>query len=233
MKVSKTLETVSKISNLMLDNERLFFSRFGDGDINIMSGGKDMLHDYSNELSKELIESFSVDNERYLIGVAANYEKEEHMKPGLFAPFGYNDRLSKTVTQITSKKNFESAIPFHYAYVFHRNVFDRFIEDHIKGKRIMYIGCTNKDNMERVFGKIEFFVPTPSNNSYSCIEEWWPEIEKNIHSAEVVLPCSGMSSRVINKRLWNMDVNVKSLDIGSVVDAIDGKNTRRWISMSQ
>ena len=77
------------------------------------------------------------------------------------------------------------------------------------------------------------FVETPGNNSYSSINEWWPEVEKNAHDVDVILPCSGMSSRVINKRLWNMGVNVKNLDIGSVVDAIDGKNTRRWIAMSQ
>ena len=233
MKVSRTLETIRKLSDLMLDEERLFFSRFGDGDINIMSGGKDMLHDHSESLSKELIESLSVNDRRYLIGVAANYEREEYMKPGLFAPFGYNDRLAKTVTNITDRKEFESAVPFHYAYVFHRDVFDQFVEDHIKGKRIMYIGCTKKENMESVFGEIEFFIETPGNNSYSSINKWWPKVEENVRSAEIILPCSGMSSRVVNKRLWDMGVNVKSLDIGSVVDAIDGKNTRRWIAMSQ
>ena len=217
----------------MLDEERLFFSRFGDGDINIMSGMNDMLHDYSKELSKELVESISVNDRRYLIGVAANYEMEEHMRPGLFAPFSYNDRLAKTVTNFTGKKEFESAVPFHYAYVFHRDIFDKFVEDHIKGKRIMYIGCTKKENMEKVFGEIEFFVETPSNNSYSSINEWWPRVEEDVRSAEIVLPCSGMSSRVINKRLWDMEVNVKSLDVGSVVDAIDGKNTRKWIALSQ
>ena len=42
--------------------------------------------------------------------------------------------------------------------------------------------------MERVFGDIEFFVETPGNNSYSSINEWWPEVEKNAHDVDVILP---------------------------------------------
>ena len=53
----------------------------------------------------------------------------------------------------------------------------------------------------------------------------------HISDCDIVIPSSGMTSRVINKRLWDIGANVKSIDFGSVVDDADGKTTRTWIKM--
>ena len=156
MKVSKTLETLRKISDMMSDEERLFFSRFGDGDIFIMSGKGEMCHDKNQDLATELIESIQIKDPRYLKGVSTNYECEKHMKPGMFAPHKNSDELEKILRSFTDENDFESAVAFHYVYCFHKNLFDKFIDDHIRGKRVMYIGCTSKRNMEKLFGPIKY-----------------------------------------------------------------------------
>ena len=231
IKVSKTLDTIDKLSSMMSDDKPLFYSRFGDGDILVMNGGGEMYHDADERLAQELRESLSIKDERYLKGVAANYEKEEHMRPGMFAPHWNDDSLEKILKRFTEDSSFESAVAFHYAYCFHRDVFDDFIDSHIKGKRVMYIGSTNKDNMEKLFGGIKHFIKTPERNSYKEISDIWSQVTDKISDCDVVIPSSGMTSRVINKRLWKIGANVKSIDFGSVVDDADGRQSRTWIRM--
>jgi len=231
MKVSKTLETIRKLSLMMVDDERLFFSRFGDGDIFIMSGKGESLHDKNENLARELIDSIQIKDPRYLKGVAVNYEREKHMKPGMFAPHKNSDDLEKMLVSFTDENCFESAVAFHYAYCFYRDLFDEFIDKHIRGKRIMYIGSTTKKNMEDLFGAIKYFVKTPERNSYNQIDSIWSQVLDNVSDCDIVIPSSGMTSRVINKRLWNLGVNLKSIDFGSIVDDADGKTTRTWIRM--
>ena len=38
-----------------------------------------------------------------------------------------------------------------------------------------------------------------------------------------------MAGRVINKRLWKLDKNIHSIELGSIVDAAVGLETRSWI----
>jgi hypothetical protein len=45
----------------------------------------------------------------------------------------------------------------------------------------------------------------------------------------VLIPTTGMSTRVIHKRLFNEGVSVHSIDIGSIIDAVASKYTRTWI----
>ena len=39
-----------------------------------------------------------------------------------------------------------------------------------------------------------------------------------------------MAGRVIQKRLWNLDKNVHSIELGSMVDVVDDLNTRSWMN---
>jgi hypothetical protein len=73
-------------------------------------------------------------------------------------------------------------------------------------------------------------VEVPSRDAYYNINEWWPKVLDCIDDVELVLPSAGMAGRVIQKRLWNLDKNVHSIELGSMVDVVDDLNTRSWMN---
>ena len=38
-----------------------------------------------------------------------------------------------------------------------------------------------------------------------------------------------MAGRVVQKRLWKLNKNVHSIELGSMVDTVDNLNTRSWM----
>ena len=58
------------------------------------------------------------------------------------------------------------------------------------------------------------------------LNEFYPRFKnilwKYIDDVDVVLPTAGMAGRVINKRLWKLNKNVHSIELGSMVDAVVG-----------
>lgn len=229
-----TGESLKTIEQKLQGPEPVFFTRFGDGDVYLMRGDDANNHQYSEELSKELIDAFTIDHPHYLIGLAANYPHEEGMASGLFSPHECNDSLVEYIQKnidLLPPEGYESAILFHYLAIFKPEIFNQFIQKHVVGKSKMYIGCLPKETIEKIYGPIDYHVLTPAKNAYSSIANWWPEVEKNIDKTQVVLPAAGSATKVINKRLWNMNAQVNSFDIGSVIDAIDGWQSRKWIKL--
>ena len=47
---------------------------------------------------------------------------------------------------------------------------------------------------------------------------------------DLVLPAGGMGGRVIQKRLWNLNKEVHSIELGSMVDVLDDLKTRSWMT---
>ena len=86
-----------------------------------------------------------------------------------------------------------------------------------------------KDKLERLVGKIDHFVQVPFHDAYYKMDEWWPEIEEFIDEVELCIPAAGMAGRVVQKRLWNLNKDIHSIDLGSVIDAVAERSTRTWI----
>ena len=95
----------------------------------------------------------------------------------------------------------------------------------------MFIGNIPINNIEILLGKIDYYVQVPEKNAYWKIDSWWKYVLNAIDDVEVVIPSAGMAARIINKRLWNMEKEVHSSDLGSIVDAVSEKKTRRWIRL--
>jgi hypothetical protein len=93
----------------------------------------------------------------------------------------------------------------------------------------MFIGCSDKTIMESLYGKIDYYIQIPESQAYYTINEWWSDVEKNAKKCEVILPSAGIASCVIQKRLWNLDIDTHCIDIGSINDAVEGKVSRGWI----
>jgi hypothetical protein len=96
----------------------------------------------------------------------------------------------------------------------------------------MFIGSVPLEDIQKLYGKIDYYVQLPRRNAYSTIDTWWSDIIRNIDSVEVVLPAAGMATRVITMRLWNLNKEIHCLDLGSIVDAVSPfAPSRKWIKL--
>lgn len=232
MRTKTTTETYEHLCNMLDKYDKVYYGRFGDGDFAIMDGIEERFHTPSKTLQNEMQQAFKINHEQYLIGVVLEYEKEPGMTQGVFAPPSNSSEITeyiKNELKISDSAEFESPIMFHYISVFKQDLMKSFLEKYIRPKKKMFIGSVEQKGIEKLIGKIDYYINIPERDAYHSIDEWWPKIIKHIDDVELVLPAAGMAGRVINKRLWNLEKNIHSIDLGSVVDAACGKGTRTWI----
>ncbi|MBN1182990.1 MAG: DUF1792 domain-containing protein [Bacteroidales bacterium] len=228
-----SFESFDFLKDHLLKYKKLFFTRFGDGEVISIMGRDHRNYKSSPELTSELQESFLIDNPQYLIALSVNMPFEKGMSRGLFAPYRKNDEFEDfIINQLKTKKEaYESQIMFHYLSVFKPRWMYEFFEEFIRPKKKMFVGCTPLEIVEKLYGKTDYYVNVPSRHAYDSINEWWPEILKNIDNIELLIPSAGAATNVINKRLWFMNKEIHSIDIGSIIDAVDYTISRTWIRL--
>jgi hypothetical protein len=258
MKTRATGETFERLCNILDNNSKVYYSRFGDGDFNIMNGKRELMHEWSPELQVELRESFAIDDPLYLKGAMVNYPLEEGMTWGVFAPATNNTEIENwllTNQKVDPETIFDSHIMFHYMSVFKQDLMIEFLDKYIRPKKKMLINSFSPDDhvhapechrsfdhskstrvqeferLELLIGKIDHFVEVPFTDAYYKMDEWWPEIEENIDGVELCIPAAGMAGRVVQKRLWNLNKDLHSIDLGAVLDAVAQRSTRTWIDV--
>lgn len=224
------------------------FTRFGDNDIFQMTG-KDVNHNplrtdkgmggnqtkFSNALQNEMIEAFQIPDKEetiaYMRGVSGKYRTEYGMKDGVFKSFKNNPDLERRIKTFTRKKEFFNPIAFHYCCVFQNKVFENFLNAHVRGKNILYIGNVSQIHAAKVLGKIDYHVATPQHDAYTYIDTWFPQVEWLLDNQpiDVVIPSCGQASRIVTKRLWKQNRQVHSIDMGSLFDAVADRPSRTWI----
>ena len=238
--VHNTTKSLRILKKAMRSSDRVFYTRFGDGDIFLMNdraGSEGTVGNnrtvWSQTISNDLKESLNIQDPRFMKAVSLDYEKEKGMEKGLFAPFGNKADLIKMLGQMldTDDTHFFNPVLFHYLACFKPQKLKNFFAEFVKPKKKLFIGNCDKANMELMFGPIDYYVKVPEKNAYAKIDQWWPEVLKVIDKVDVVLPCTGNATRVIQGRLWKMGAKVHSLDVGSIVDAMDGQTTRTWLKM--
>jgi len=235
IRVKDTLTSLEHVRCVFQNNKRAFYSRFGDGDVYIMMGRNQANHDASALLTKEMKEAFAIDDPMYMKGLAINHPREKGMVRGLFAVFKDNREMRsflESTFNFRDRYTFENPIFLHYLSVFKPALVNTFLDEVIRPKLKMYIGSVPREKIEAIIGPIACYIETPAKNSYATIDSWWPQVLKNINDVELVIPATGMSSRIINKRLWLSGYSVQSFDIGSLVDVADRRQTRKWIRLA-
>jgi len=167
--------------------------------------------------------------------MVVDYPIEKKMTKGLFLTFKSNDEMREHLV-----KTFPDDLPLGYvnswfpAYytAFRPRDMSAFLDRFVRPKKKMFIGSVPKDEVEQLFGYIDYYISTPRKNAFAEIDNWWQEVEKHIDEVELVLPAVGISTRVITKRLWEQGSEIHCLDLGSIVDAISSyPNTRSWIRL--
>ena len=234
--ISKSItETYQTLCNMLDTNKKVYYSRFGDGDLFIMMGRDQANHDYSEELAAELRASLTIEHPQFLKGLPVNFPKEKGMTKGMFERFYYNDELAAFVIQnvpVSFPAVFESSWFPNYYSVYKPEEMNRFLNQFVISRKKMFIGSVPLEDIQKLYGKIDYYVQLPRRNAYSTIDTWWSDIIRNIDSVEVVLPAAGMATRVITMRLWNLNKEIHCLDLGSIVDAVSPfAPSRKWIKL--
>ena len=248
IKILNTTNSLKSITDILDRGENVYFSRYGDNDIMMMSGtrldnsplGSEQAFGgnktiFSIELQRELIEAFQINNPNYLIGVSCTWEKEIGMDKGCFEPFPYKNQLEQKINLFTNKEEFLIPILFHYLICFKPQIFDLFVEKYIKTRNVLFVGSSDKEHVEKLIGHINHYVETPKTTAYNQIENIWSEILivlKNNPGINMIIPTSGQCSRVLTKRLWNYKgLNISVIDMGSLFDGLSTTPTRTWIKL--
>jgi len=233
--------TLDALFDMLESEHKVYFARYGDGDFYVMTGSDEMMHKASPALTQELRASFEVKDKRFMKAASLGYPKEDGMAPGMFIEGSleggvklddFRNRAKMILGKDQDTLDFYNPIVFHYLSVFEPTLLTEFLNRHIRPKKKMFIGSNNVNNMEKLYGHIDYYIETPARDAYDRLDEWWPNVAKHAHDCEVILPSAGMASRAIMDRLWQMNVEAHVLDIGSLNDAIDGKQTRTWIRMA-
>jgi hypothetical protein len=234
LSAKSTSESLNHLCSLLDSNKKVYFSRFGDGEIYTMLGKDCLEHTASTTLSDELKLTIDIDNPLYLRAVGMNYPIEKGMIHGLFAPYIDNFQLEKDIAKnfnVPDGTIFESQILFHYLSIFRPHDMISFLNKYVRPKKKMFIGGTSKIIAEKLYGKIDVYIQTPPKNAYYRIDEWFPEVLKQAVNVDVIIPSVGVTSNIINYRLWNAGIEAHVLDIGSIVDAVQGSGSRKWIRL--
>lgn len=242
----KSIETIEKILNIIKNKERGAYLRFGDGDFNIMNGKNEQYNKFDKNLSKELIESLLIDNENYMIGLPLICDKYGLLEKGMFpgnhewpeknADVFYNNACNARGKPII---NIYTYIAFNYlittlqdsSYIYIKN-----LRDLCKTNNVLFIGNKNiNKNILNLLFENYTHIYCPDVNSYSCVND----IEKNIINSidsnkyNIIIICSGITTRAIIKRLWVKNINnIFMLDLGSVIDALSGIDSRAYIKLT-
>ncbi|MCG8473961.1 MAG: hypothetical protein MI784_00530, partial [Cytophagales bacterium] len=181
---------------------------------------------------------FGVDDPLYIEALPFNFPLEPYWGKGIYHFHKWESQMKKFLTEdkhtkqaLSKNKAYKNPLFFQVLTIFKPRKVYNFLEKYVRPKKKMFIGGVSKEHAEKLYGKIDYYVPTPLKHAFEQIDEWWPKIEENAHKAEVIIPSVGSSSNIIAKRLWDMNVETHLLDIGSIIDAVEGRSSRIWIRL--
>ena len=231
MKTKDIQETLNYLYEKLGSEKQVFYSRFGDGDFEIMKGKRELLHKYSPELQQELKASFEILDDNYIRGVMFNEPTYNGRELVHQPPETYNELAGFIQNNFKEHKQFKfySHVLLTYIIIHEQEIFQDFMNNFIRPKKKLFIGSVKKSSIERLVGKVDYYVETPSKDAYYHIDEWWPKVLDFVDEVDLVLPAVGMAGRVIQKRLWKLNKKVHSIELGSMVDTVDDLKTRSWM----
>ena len=216
----KLINRVDSVNILIekLNRKEIFtFVRFGDGDYMIMypksvgrTIGKSNKFLITKKFRKELIDSYNIQDKNYLIATVIN------------------DLSTRSTFNNIKVDKLPVLIQRDEMLIF-GCLMDTFIEDIGKFKEFakamcktttMLVSGYNHPNLDKAYGKIKYHVKTPQINSCSTMDVWYKEILENLDKVDKVVLSTGFSSRVVAKRLWDLDKKITVIDVGSVGDML-------------
>ena len=231
-------DSFKEIDNRLSKSKRVVFSRFGDGDLLLLTRKTNSIIGKSNKtvitesLKDQMNFAIQIDDPSYLIALMWDYKDEDGMKEIDLQPFTSNKKLSDLFKSFHIKdKKYLNAICFHYVSVYKAEYLKSFINKYIKNCRKCVISSRPKEILEKIFGDIHYFIEIPETNSYKDFNRIWDEVKQCSNDIDVVLPFCGFTTRALNMFIYK-DLTVDSIDIGSFIDPICGVINRTWIKVA-
>ena len=228
-------DTLDVLYRKLSTESKVFYSRFGDGDFEIMKGNRELLHEWSPKLQKELQEAFEISDKNYLKGVMLNEPTFNGTELVHHSPEKYNKITAFIHNNFNNAEDFiyYSHVLLTYMAVKEQDIVVDFLDKFIRPKKKMFIGSVDKESIEKLVGKIDYYVEVPDKDAYYTMDDWWKKVLDNIDDVDLVIPTAGMAGRVTQKRLWNLNKNIHSIELGSIVDAVVNSKTRGWIKRNR
>lgn len=211
--------------------EPFYFVRFGDGEFVTMMGKEHRNYKYNPNLAKEIEESIRIEDPNYVVSLPVNFVFDEFWASGLYKPYNFQDKM----IQMFYDRNFPLNKVYHNAFFFQcilvlkSKQLQPLFFDYVRPMKKMFVGGASKEDAEKLYGRIDYYIQTPFKHAYERIDEWWPLVEKNMNDVELIIPAIGSSSNVVQLRLWQAGVRCYVIDFGSMIDAVGMKKTRGWL----
>ncbi len=229
-----TFETFRDLDQRLSSGQQTFYTRFGDGDLYLLMGKSYRNHQFNDEIRAEMEAAILIEDPAYLKAMCVNYDLDPGMENGLFTWYPDNDQMAEFLAGTYSPNKdwiFDHHFTFPYFAVFHSAEFVRFFDTHIRCKSKLFVGGVEKEVAEKLFGPIQEYVKTPMKNAYGQIDLWWPQVLEKARKVELVIPTAGAASKIINKRLWEERYEGNAIDVGALIDWVDGRRSRKWIRL--
>jgi len=213
------IETVIEIQNRLINNKRVVYTRYGDGDLIAMYpnsvgrviGGNNKSN-ITEKVRNGLIDGYNVEDDSYLVGTVMGVNHPRSM--------GKNVNMSNlnTVNLVEHKKLY-SAIAFQELFMEKPEEFIEFFNILNKGRYLFVCQYYHK-NLDRYYGKLINHIKIPKFNSPVVAEKIISEIlEINSDSYDHIIFSAGQASRIVIGEIWDK-VDKTILDLGSVSDKL-------------
>tara|TARA_B100000963_G_scaffold350683_1_gene361263 strand:+ start:456 stop:1223 length:768 start_codon:yes stop_codon:yes gene_type:complete len=243
MRFYKSKETIEEIKRIINNKEHGLYLRFGDGDVNLANGSKDLLQASNEALKKEMIEAFKINDVNVLKALPLHCE-EYGLEVGMF-PGNHEcdkvwaDNLLNKVKPFWGKSfdKIYSPVALHFLATVEPDYILNFFKFLKLNKPIAIIGNKNiqPEIVDKLFGLDCKHIKTPIENSFNSIDSSELEFDKiyKPNQYNLIITAMGCSGRVLQKRLYKKYDNIFIFDFGSLMDALCGWNTRAWIELSK
>lgn len=223
------------------------YVRFGDGDLMLAIGSRDMCQIPSDKLAKELSEAFTIDDPGYLKTLPLHCKKYGGLEEGMFpgnheVPDNIADNSINIAIKLRGKELTEiySATALHYIASVNVQEAINFLLTLKSVPRIIFVGNkdVSLDTLFKLFGDNVIHIKTPTENSYSDIDRIEKETLEHVSTEyTLIVTAMGCSGRALQKRLWKELLDgIFLFDFGSLMCVLDnkteGSNWRAWYDLS-
>ena len=237
--IKSSVETINEIKSTILNKQKGAYMRFGDGDIFLMLGLDDMLHNGNKKMAKEMQEAMNLNIGILHKGLPIHSELfgcEKGMEQGVHL---VSDKDALRYLSVTYKlldfKSLVTSFALHQLARFHENECISFLR-FLKSTNPIFVGNGNikSEISKKLFGNIH--IKTPLRDSYNEIDRIEKELiqilDKNRNEFRIVVVAMGCPGRILQKRILKKGCQVYLFDFGSLLDAFNGEDTRDWIALT-
>ncbi|HEY3402523.1 MAG TPA: hypothetical protein VGK59_03990 [Ohtaekwangia sp.] len=218
-----THSSLEYIQQLFSQNKRAFYSRFDLADVNMILNRNASDHGVTPGLSKEVTETFQINHPLFVRVIAVSRTTSNISSRKMLELLAEKGGSSETII-------LENPVFQQFMSVFQPDQMREVLEEMTHHKRKLFIGSLPQQKAEELMGTVAHYIETPSSEAYTNINTWWPEVVKHIHDVEMVVVAAGDATHLINKRLWEMGVEIQSLDIDFLANTIREAESRMWIN---